>query len=301
MDSIEVQKLKIHLIYLVSILSFLLVITASSIWTPQENFTTFLSNSATATSLVLGVIAIVYSFISNSDLSKGLGNITQASSEIGRAKDQISTFIGQVQQMNQTGIDNSERLSKVSLHITDTVGQLNGALEAIAEKTSELQGAVHAIPKRMDDLEATLIGQGAKREADSNGGSVINWTQPEIQNFYKRSSLNVNLLTYAIALAFERKAELSTEVFSDKLEIKMASYFYGVASVMDGVDLFRRKLIKGKGRTFSITKVTPVLTSESIREYIVIYLKDRSELDDDEINVWVSKLEVIEGMYPKAS
>ena len=301
MDSIEVQKLKIHLLYLVSFLSFTLIVTASSIWTSHENFTTFLSNSATATSLVLGIIAIVYSFISNSDLSKGLGNISQASSEIGRTKDQISAFLGQVQQMNQSGLDNSERLGKVSSHITETVGQLNGALEVIAAKTNELQGAVQAIPRRMDDLEASLIGHGAKREADSNGSSAIDWAQAEIQRFLQKSNLNVNLLTYACALAFEKKAEISMDIVCTKLDIKLASYFSGVMSTMHGVDLISRKIVQGKDRVFLITKIAPTITGNSVKEYIVGYLNKRSGLDADEIDLWHTKLEAIGAIYNNVS
>jgi len=64
------EKIKIHFFYCILILVIAIIAIATDRWTAQKDFTAYLSNAATMTSLLLGLVAIFYSFISNDGLSK---------------------------------------------------------------------------------------------------------------------------------------------------------------------------------------------------------------------------------------
>jgi GTP1/Obg family GTP-binding protein len=91
--STDVEKLRLHFIYCAIILGLVIVAIATDRWTAQQNFTEYLSNAATMTSLVLGLVAIFYSFISNDGMSRSLGNINNVSSQVGQVRDEIADFV----------------------------------------------------------------------------------------------------------------------------------------------------------------------------------------------------------------
>ncbi|MDZ4057086.1 MAG: hypothetical protein U1D69_08985, partial [Polynucleobacter sp.] len=63
--STEVDRISLHFKYCVLILGMIIIAVATDRWTARQDFTTLLSNAATMTSLVLALVAIFYSFISN--------------------------------------------------------------------------------------------------------------------------------------------------------------------------------------------------------------------------------------------
>lgn len=71
-----------------------IIAIATEKWSSKGEFTTYLSNAATMTSLFLGVVAIFYSFVSNDSMSRSLGSITTITSEVGAVRDEINNFVG---------------------------------------------------------------------------------------------------------------------------------------------------------------------------------------------------------------
>ena len=56
------EKLSLHFKYCGFIAVMVVVAIATERWSTSKDFTTYLSNAATMTSLLLGVVAIFYSF-----------------------------------------------------------------------------------------------------------------------------------------------------------------------------------------------------------------------------------------------
>ena len=194
-----------------SILVFVLVMVSTGLWTNQPKFTEFLSNAATMTSLVLGLVAIFYSFISNDGLSKSLGNILLVSDEIRRFKEQISEFISQAKGINENEGNNVIKLEEACASVTAVVRDLSNALSAITERTALLQESVGMLPGRIDQLESRF--EEASKNITSLPTETLatlnNWTAEDFKQFLDRSSLSANLFSRSckihLSAPFKRK------------------------------------------------------------------------------------------------
>lgn len=290
----EHQKLKIHFIYIVSFLTFLLILIATKQWTKEEGFTAFLSNAATATSLVLGVIAIIYAFVSNSDLSKGLGNITLASNEISKTRDQLSEFLGQASELNKSGIENSKKLHDVSSNITNSVVGLNSALEAISSQTESLHQSMKIMPERMDRIESKIDEQKANSQTTTNHA---HFTDTEIDQFLRKAPLSGDLIALACALAYKNKAELDIDLVAKNMGTDNPSFLNGMTVAMHAIGLLERKSVKGKSRVYTITQINSNLTPERIKKYTTEYLSRQTLEVLPEKTAWQNRIEIVENMF----
>ncbi len=113
----ENEKLRIHFAYCVAILLLAIVAIATDRWSTQAKFTEYLSNAATMTSLMLGLVAIFYSFIANDGLSKSLGNINHVSQAVDESKREISEYLALTRTALAAGERNNEVMSAVSAEV----------------------------------------------------------------------------------------------------------------------------------------------------------------------------------------
>ena len=95
-----VLHLKYNFAYITLILLVALLVVIAHKWTPQPRFTEYLSNAATLASLLLALVAIVYSFVSSESISKSLGQISLISRDVQASKDEVREFVGTAKGLN---------------------------------------------------------------------------------------------------------------------------------------------------------------------------------------------------------
>lgn len=80
----DVVRLRLHFIYVTIILGLVIIClaTAYSINSGSPHLVDYVTFAATVTSLVLAVLAIFYSIVSNRDLSSSLGSLQTTSARL---------------------------------------------------------------------------------------------------------------------------------------------------------------------------------------------------------------------------
>jgi len=104
----DCERLQLHFYYCGLIAAMIVVFLISDRWTGQANFTAYLSNAATMTSLLLGVVAIFYSFISNDGMSRSLGSIHMVTDEVRQVRSDIKGFAQQINTSTETATENNK-------------------------------------------------------------------------------------------------------------------------------------------------------------------------------------------------
>lgn len=295
------DKSKLHLKYWIFILTLFIVGIATDRWTAQKDFTVYLSNAATMTSLLLGLVAIFYSFISNDGLSRSLGSITTVADEVGETRHQIEKYVTQTKEATDLSSENAVLLKVASGDVTFALTSLNATLKEITEQNSSLQELVSALPTRFDQLEskvvgvANSIGEKPARTVSADVASSQDISADVVSLFLQRSSLTYNLLSYACVLANQSKKRLAIEDVNAALSLNLAGGMVGFLACMDATGLVSRKLVKGQTRVYEIDSVHPDL-SRTVRSYYTGYL-DTVGYDASMRAQWMVKLKKIEDLF----
>ena len=152
------RTILIHFSYWLLILVLLLIAVITEKWSQSAGFTTYLSNAATLTSLVLGLVAIFYSFISNDSLSKGLGGISEASREITDSKGQIAGYLRETETINRSVVSSRGSIEQARKELSEDLNELKSLLQGVREESRELGGIVSSIPPRLEKVETGMEG-----------------------------------------------------------------------------------------------------------------------------------------------
>lgn len=226
----------IHYKYWIFFLSMSLIILACVKWTDLPDFTTYLTNVATFVSLVLGLVAIIYSFVSNSSLSNSLGNISKVAEEITLTKQQIQNFSDISSQLSKKTSENAELIIESSTNVHQSVVSLKDVLTQLTAKTETLQDLVSTIPARLDHLQSSLeSGSNISDVADqgpANPQSSESFAKFQ-SHFISSSSIIGICALYAMKLAYQRSKHLNFEDFCNKVGFPTSSQYvkaYIVAS-----------------------------------------------------------------------
>ena len=234
----EKEKLRLHFIYCASILGFLAIIIAVDRWTGKANFNDYLTNVATFVSLVLGLVAIIYSFYSNSTLAASLGNITKVSEDVGSTKTEISKFLVRSEQLNEVAEDNTTIFRDVSDKLNDDVNRLSTAL-------AHLKTVVEVIPAKLDSIhdkvsEKILAPQAGEQTFASDTLSDFHNT------FLRQVSIAGLWILYAASLAFKRGVRVNVTKLVAESDIPRIhdQYLWGIlvsASAAEILDINKIK------------------------------------------------------------
>ena len=294
----DTDKLTLHFMYSVLILLMVLIAVATDRWTSQAHFTEYLGNAATMTSLVLGLVAIFYSFISNDSLSKSLGSITTVSSEVKESKEQITRYLDLTKNATIAGAESAELLERASNDITLNLSSLTSTLNAISEKNDALQSLVSNLPSRFEQLEV-MVGDVAKaigEKPQSAAGSRDGIDSQAVDVFLSRASLSNNLLTYACVLAAKKKQELSIAAVCEAISLKAPNTLNGFLHCMNAIRLLTSRAVTEKEKVYLITDVHPTLDSKT-KPYFVEYIEDTYADKPEQKDAWLKKLSNVEAIF----
>lgn len=296
----ESNNIVLHFRYFAFMAVMLIIAIATDHWSDKPNFTTYLSNAATLTSLLLGVVAIFYSFISNDSISRNLGSIRTVSTDVRDTRDQIKQFVKSTEESIQIGYKNTESVREASANLSGSLSDLNITLSSISTQNEALQSIISNLPTRIEQLE-TKVGDFAKvlEEKPNQTQTIesqIDITQKSIDRFLDRSSLSQNLLTYALVLAANKNKPFSIPELCETIDLNLPSTFNGFLSCMHAMQLCTRKPVKDKEKVFIISNIHPALSSKTngyFRDYVNRTYSDRPT----DLEAWMTKLEKVESLY----
>lgn len=141
----------VHFFYIVCFLICVIIFIASGQWTDKPGFTSYLSNAATFTSLVLGLVAIFYSFIANDSIGKNLGGVSEAVKQIDTLSSSINNSIASIEEAKKT----SEIIKE---NISNLVSDLNSKISSLESSVSDV--------RQFRDLLDSSIKDGFTKVAD---------------------------------------------------------------------------------------------------------------------------------------
>jgi hypothetical protein len=301
-DAIKLEKIKIHFLYCAILSGLIIILIASDRWTGSKDFTQYLTNSATMTSLVLALVAIFYSFVANDGLSKSMGNISTVANDVKDSKDQIADFLAQTTSSNEVARNNAKIIEAVSAEVSSTLSALGSTLSAIKTQTDSLNSTVSTLPPRLDVLETNLID--ATR---LSGEKVLNvqavstaLRDEDILRFNRSAALIVNLVSYACVLSQQTNKPLVLGEFTKAAESKLEDFLAGGLGVMAaiGIITFTYTNEPNSYRTYHVSFVHPKL-ADSIKgyflEFIKLQYKDKNK--PETFADWTRKFDQVEALF----
>lgn len=292
------DKLGLHFKYFAFIAFAVIIAVATERWSSSKEFTTYLSNAATMTSLLLGVVAIFYSFVSNDGMSRSLGSITTVTSEVREARQKIEQFVRLTEDATQVGAKSTALVNDASAKLSGSLVSFEETLRALSEQNETLRSLVSNLPTRIEQLE-TRVGDvakalGEKPQQPAPAAASTEVPTIVVNTFLDRSTLGQNLFTYACVLAVEKRRRLSIPAFCTASELKIPSTLVGFLTCMHATQLCFRRPVDGEERTFSIASIHPQLVSRA-KTYFVEYVAEH--YSDDEQETWMRRLAAVEALF----
>lgn len=295
----ERNNLALHFKYFAFIAFMVIIALATDRWSEKQNFTAYLSNAATMTSLLLGVVAIFYSFISNDSMSRSLGSITTVSSDVREAKQQIEHFVEMTKTATDESTKNTTLVSDASRNLSSSLADLDDTLHAIADQNDALKDLVASLPIRMEQLEnkvgdvAKAIGEKPQQpQVETEPSNIPNQA---VEKFLARAALNENLLSYACVLAAAENKFLALPEFTDAIGFDAPNAFKGFINCMNAIQLCSRRVVRGQNK-YRISNVHPQLI-ERAKPYFISYLDENYTDNPDEKEAWMLKLRNVEALF----
>lgn len=267
------ERLQLHFVYCTIFLIFCLILVATDRWTDKGNFTDYLTNVATMVSLVLGLIAIFYSFTANADLSKSLGGIATTANDIKETRWQVTNLLEESKNLNSSGAEAAKAMDLISLEVRQSVLALKDTLSGVSKQTQELHSTVSGLPSRFDDFEQTLEEVKVKNQQGQAITSALDantlWNDAAIDRLLARPPLSTNFLMLACSLAASSGKKLSIEEVAKLLDRNIPNILTGSFQTLHAAGLFDRAIV-GK-QVYTISNFNKILASK-IESYIVKYI-----------------------------
>ena len=296
----DAERIRLHFIYCALILVMSIIAIATDRWTAQKDFTAYLSNAATMTSLLLGLVAIFYSFISNDGLSKSLGSIETVSSEVRDARKEIGYYVDLTKEVTSANSENTLLLKQASEGVKESLSSLDITLNAISKQNLELNSMMQGLPTRFEQMETKLQNVAKAIEdkpiQDESTSTVEEIPVSRINIFLKRPSLSYNLVTYAVVLCFCNKKLLDINKLTEAISLNAPNTINGFVLAMHSIRLLSREVVSQNNKVYKITFVNSDLvnlTKKYIDEYLNTYFAD-GQIEKGE---WIQKINNVEALF----
>lgn len=296
----DYDRLALHFKYCALISALVIIAVATDRWTQKSDFTTYLSNAATMTSLLLGVVAIFYSFVSNDSLSRNLGSMTTVSTDVQAARHDIAQFVETTKSTNETTAANAALVRDSTSTLSTSLTALEQTLMAISQKNEVLQALVGALPTKLDQIESK-VGDMAKTIGEKPLQAQPTPTPADISpavisRFLARASLSSNLLTYAMVLASTKKKPLAILDLCKAIGFDTPAAFTSYMACMFAMQLCSRKAVEGQDRTYTVSLIHPELVAQT-KDYYIDYINAVYSDTPAEKDTWLSKLHAVDSLF----
>lgn len=296
----EVEKLSLHFKYCSIMAIATIILIANDRWSGSKEFTTYLSNAATMTSLFLGVVAIFYSFISNDSMSRSLGSISTITNEVRDVRNEISEFVDLTKKASEISSVSTELVRDASVTLTTSMASLHETLVSLANQNETLRGLVSNLPTQIDQLDIKVadVAKAIGEKPQQNQTVIIPADLPRktIEHFLSSSSLTYNLLTQACVVAADKEKILCIIDVAKAIDYPSSNNLQGFMACMHSMKLLSRDILKGKPGYYKITDIHPVIKEISRIKYLQ-YVESFYVTDSDERKNWLDRLEKVEALF----
>jgi hypothetical protein len=184
----------LHFFYVALILGLTIVLLVTFKWTSLAGFTEYLSVAATVTSLVLGILAIIYGFVSSGSINQSLGSVETASLRMSQVAADFQTIAGNSQSLQERAEERTEKLHEL-------IGDMQVGLAALSKTTEKISGSVDALSDRISNAQKASPKEPDVLEASGAGLSDATSNEDPYARFARRASPMGLLALYACLVA----------------------------------------------------------------------------------------------------
>jgi hypothetical protein len=283
----------IHYRYWILILLLIVIAIATDRWTGKEGFTDYLSNAATMTSLLLGLVAIIYSFVSNSTISSSLGSINTVSDEVDSVNKQIGEYIALARDIEKAGRDNVVNMAEISSGMKEKLGEFAELLTAMGDKNNEMHDLLSKLPGRLDDLDKRVgeISLGAKpKKAEGAAGTAVAHVENKIvDRLFDRSSAAEIFALYFCVKVWRGDKALDISELCRVLDVSsVEQMIHGFVRCLDSigiVGIHSEDKEKAADGLYTIDRMNGYL-SDNVEKLLEKFLVDKYEEGDSMLKEW---------------
>ncbi len=254
-------KYKIHIGYIFAILLAVIVYLSVKDFSSNPELVDYISFASTVASLILALLAIIYSFVSNNALSKNIGIINEATTNLKENSDSL------------------DRVSKVIIH--------------------EIPNAIKEMDQKLDSTQNLVNNLGLNDENDKispHKNSTSKLTM--VQKFIDVSSLTGLFLIYAVFLANYKSLPLNIEEIAVEIGQSNDEYVWGYFVASSSAGLFD---FNAKDKVCNIKTIHSEIKKDDLIEKISLRGKEierKIKADNpDSSYSWKNKFEAIEKYF----
>jgi hypothetical protein len=252
---------KIHVSYIIGFLIIVIIGMMTVKWSNIPNLVDYITFALTLSSLILSMLAIIYSFVSNNKFSESIGALNNVSDDV---------------------LESSKKLNLITDDLSKKVEEIPIHLKNVEEKTEK----THSL------LETMKFDMGNINNVEGQEPEEVTETLFSISNYLNTSSFNGKSLLYAINISYnQKKSFLLTELFPRNYE-----YMHGYFIASSAMGLFDYTETKD---VFLITVLNDTI-SENIKEFAFNAAKKYDDgLKPEELEKfsWVNKLNGIDKYF----
>lgn len=211
-------------------------------WTRIDKFTDYLTAAGTISSLILGILAIIYSFISSRQQSDLMGSIGSSSKDIQIVAGQLSVVAA-----------SAESIQKKADLRTDTmlelVEQLKSSLGSLQESTTNIDSKSADIASRVQTVQSQIEAMAKPSLLEPLAAKESHWNDTTLQAAIATASLTGLCALNVLAIASEaenKKFDLTK--YSQHGGPKDPSYMQGYLVALDAASMFDLEFQKSPER-----------------------------------------------------
>lgn len=228
-DQAETKTTKIHFFYVTLILGLFILLLITRHWTAIPGFMDYLNVGATVTSLVLGVLAIIYSFTSSAQQSTLLGAVQAAAASTQASVAKLDGFMSSAENLQADAAKRTMELHSLTESLASSVDGIREETKSLLAANQEIAGKVDALPVQIGQLKGIIEKSDKASAPQLSGGrsKLIELSPEDIDN-----SLNIcSMFGLSTIEALIKSRELGKAVSLTKLDEALKGggqdYFWG--------------------------------------------------------------------------
>lgn len=261
----------VHFFYVTLILMLVIIGLITHKWTGIQEFREYLNVGATVTSLVLAVLAIIYSFVSNGQQQGVLGAVESAATTASMSVAKIDRLMSTAENLQVDAVARSNDLKKLSDSLTLAVEGIRQETSSMIYTNTDLAHKVNSLPSQLGEIRGLIESSSrAAAPAFDNQPSSLEamWDESMVVAELKRASLHGLAIICSFIKARELNKCVSFSKFGKFVDDEKGGYAWGYAVGFSGTGLIDIDQNEVNPSVYELT---------SVNDFIVIHAQGEFE------------------------